>query len=503
MTLDLYILITCVKLLLIPSYFSTDFEVHRNWLATTYSLPLSQWYSAKHSEWTLDYPPLFAWFEYILSKLAVYVDKDMLSVNNLKYSSSDTIIFQRLSVIISDSVFFYGSHKCVQNIALIIPKHIKKQKLFNEDKNTIKIFLVANVTLLLLDHVHFQYNGFLFGILLISISHILKGENYWSAFWFSVLLNFKHIYLYLAPAYFIYLLKHFCLKQNTLTALRRLLKLTVIILIVFGISFGPFIWYGQLSQVLHQLFPFKRGLSHSYWAPNFWALYNTLDIGAKLACKNFGFLKKNETASMTGGLVKTFKHSILPSITPQTTFILTLVFILPCLWRLWNSKKCSIDFIQCLVLCGLTSFLFGWHVHEKAILLAVIPLTLLVDVSSCDCAVFTLLSTIATYSVFPLLFEPLEFPTKTLLFLVYVYFLYKRGKFNSLYSIERYYLISLGPLLLLTDIVIIFLGLKNRYPFLPLLLTSFHNSIGVFYCWLKYYFYNLYSNSNQSKYKDK
>lgn len=119
-----------------------------------------------------------------------------------------------------------------------------------------------------------------------------------------------------------------------------------------------------------------------------------------VAGKKLNFDVKGNVAAMSGGLVQQYEHSVLPTITPLCTFIVTICAMMvrflvrifkttdwtafinfspinfqPGLIKLWLNPGNPLHFVRCLITCAFSSFLFGWHVHEKAILLPIIPLT--------------------------------------------------------------------------------------------------------------------------------
>jgi alpha-1,3-glucosyltransferase len=133
--------------------------------------------------------------------------------------------------------------------------------------------------LLIIDHIHFQYNGCMYGLLILSIVPAQEGSLLLSGLLFAALLCMKHIYLYLAPAYFVYLLRAYCLSPRSIFQIQfvNCIKLGVGIISIFAIAFGPFVYWEQTPQVMSRLFPFSRGLCHAYWAPNIWAMYSFTD----------------------------------------------------------------------------------------------------------------------------------------------------------------------------------------------------------------------------------
>ncbi|CAN6823691.1 hypothetical protein Bca4012_028801 [Brassica carinata] len=483
---------TAVKLLLIPSYRSTDFEVHRNWLAITHSLPLSEWYFDETSQWTLDYPPFFAYFERFLSLFARLVDPKIVDLRlGLDYSADSVVYFQRITVIFSDLSLLFGVYRLTRKVEPL-------------RRNLICVLVVWSPGLLMVDHVHFQYNGFLLGWLLLSVSFLQDGRDLIGGFLFAVVLCFKHLFAVAAPVYFVYLLRHYCW-AGLATGLRRLVALGSVVVAVFAAAFGPFIYNGQIQQVISRMFPFGRGLCHAYWAPNFWVFYIILDKGLAFTLRKLGFDVQVPSASFTGGLVgDSSPFAVLPQITPLTTFVMVLLAITPCLIKAWKKPQPGLvaRWIAYAYTCG---FLFGWHVHEKASLHFTIPLAIVAVQSLEDAKHYFLVSIVSCYSLFPLLYEPREYPIKVLLLLLHSMVMWlgfsaqytdvkglkekkkeggeiKRSKFE-IGCVEKSYLMGLVIVEIVSQFLLpYFLG--DRYAFMPLMLISTYCAVGIMYSWI-------------------
>lgn len=475
---------TALKILLFPAYKSTDFEVHRNWLAITNSLPAKEWYYEKTSEWTLDYPPFFAYFEWILSQAARLVEPTLLNVRSLEYSSWQTVYFQRTTVIVTELVLVYALHLYVRSSPSRKPAHAAA------------LSILLSPGLLIIDHIHFQYNGFLYGVLILSL--VLARDRSTllpSGLLFAALLCLKHIYLYLAPAYFVFLLRAYCLSPKSIFRIGfgNALKLGAGISLIFASAFGPFVYWGQTAQLLGRLFPFSRGLCHAYWAPNIWAIYSFTDRVLIYLAPYLGLNVNREAVnSVTRGLVGDTSFAVLPDVPPRATFLLTVLFQVIFLIKLFLQPTWE-TFVGAVTLCGYASFLFGWHVHEKAILLVIIPFSLLALKDRRYLGAFRPLAVAGHVSLFPLIFTVAEFPVKTVytifwlvLFLLAFDRLAPASSHARVFLLDRFSLVYIGiaiPLLVYCSLIHP-IAFGQKYEFLPLMFTSSYSAIGVVGSWI-------------------
>ncbi|KAG0268177.1 glycosyl transferase [Actinomortierella ambigua] len=537
------------------AFHSTDFEVHRNWLAITHSLPISKWYIEDTSEWTLDYPPFFAWFEKLLSFFGAMVDPAMVQVDNLEHASTATVYFQRSTVIVSELVLFWALQRM-----LAVMGNRPLQKLINWS-------LFLNPGLLMVDNMHFQYNGFLYGILIHSLVDAKQGKLLRSGILFAVLLNFKHIFLYIAPSYFVFLLRAYCFENSEnsirarswISAFRptRLIILGLSVVAVFALSLGPFVAMHQIPQLVTRLFPFKRGLTHSYWAANLWALYSFVDrllilVASKTPLGKLWNLSVDPSAlsATTRGLVGDTAFGVLPAVTAQHTLMVTVALMLPSLVVLF--RRPTFDrFVGSLTLSAFASFLAGWHVHEKAILLVTVVMSVALAnkvgtspnagagagalarengqqqmLSQRDVRAFLIVSLAGYVGLWPLFFTRAETPIKVGITVAWFVLVAggleqctprqangvgaspsiaagSRSVLRQLTVLEQMYVVGFVPVQAYVLAVHGWVFGEDRMAFLPLMITSVYCAAGVVYGWLLYSYAFMESGMQADKPKSK
>lgn len=437
-----------LKLALAPGYRSTDFEVHRNWLAVTHALPLKEWYVGRKdeaffarpiegdgersfvskkktqnnryldatSEWTLDYPPLFAYFERALACLAALVAPRALSLQKEPVNDDPaTVAFQRLSVAAADLALAAVAWRLTNKKSSRFPSWVPFLLVF------------ASPGLLIVDSIHFQYNAPLIALLLFAVSKAQESqgrkEDLVAAAAFAALVCSKHLFACLGPLFALHFLGR-CLGRGKAAMLDAessgkgksssaasavaasaslALPLAAIVTLVVAAAFGPFALSkpSSLGPFLARLFPFDRGLLHAYWAANAWALAAGADVALSAASKVLAPkiplllpLAENKGSGLASGLVQRTRFAVLPTPGAGAAALCVLLAQAPALvsalrsgfvsaaadaaspktrggkgkTRSPKSSATTPSFAAAAQYCLLCSFVWGYHVHEKAIL---------------------------------------------------------------------------------------------------------------------------------------
>ncbi|KAL5473152.1 hypothetical protein EMCRGX_G027600 [Ephydatia muelleri] len=343
-----------------------DFEAQRHWMEITYNLPISEWYfntSRNNLEhWGLDYPPLTAYHSWLCGAISSQLDPHWVALETSRgHESYAHKLFMRHTVLATDLLLYFTAVWAFVRV------------LFRTQPASHKVGLAAVLLLqpglILIDHGHFQYNCASLGLALWGIVAVTSHFDLLGSIAFSLALNFKQMELYHSVPFFCYLLGKALRSRNPLLKV-TLLGITVVT--TFGVLWLPFLVDVETAlQVLRRQFPFERGLFE--------------DKVANLWCSISVLVKLHRLLSAASVL--------------RLTLLTTVAAILPSSWALLRNPT-PYTFILALGNSSLAFFLFSFQVHEKSILLAALPLSLLAHWHPFASSWFGVL---ASFSMYPLL----------------------------------------------------------------------------------------------------
>ncbi|KAJ9328129.1 CAZyme family GT57 [Paecilomyces variotii] len=348
-----------------------DFEAQRHWMELTIHLPTSMWYLYDLQYWGLDYPPLTAYHSWLLGKVGSLFDPAWFALDKSRgFEDPSLKVYMRATVVVSEYLVY------IPAVVIFLRRYSRMQGVHAWSASTALVAVLMQPSTILIDHGHFQYNTVMLGLMVASLSSILAGRSLWACIFFVGALTFKQMALYYAPIMFCFLLGSCIFPRIRIV---RLISIAVVTLATFLIIFAPLIagalydkhrgipiaapvpsflqsldedsWIYpplfQLAQAVHRIFPFARGLFEDKVA-NAWCAVHT-------------FYKLNR-----------FPTTVLQKVSLGAT--LASIFI-PCVIILRHPRPSLL--LPALSSCAWGFFLFSFQVHEKSVLLPLLPMTLL------------------------------------------------------------------------------------------------------------------------------
>jgi len=307
----------------------------------------------------------------------------------------------RATVLISEYLIYMPA------LVFFVRRFSQSQRVNRWEACVALVAIMMQPATILIDHAHFQYNTVMLGFVVASMACLNAGRRLWGCVFFVAALGFKQMALYYAPAIFTYLLGT-CLFPRI--SVVRFANVAIVTGLSFALVLTPFLvapflngmdtvssteippllqglaldrtafWYPslvQLAQCIHRIFPFARGLFEDKVA-NFWCAAHTFH--------------------------KLHRYPI--SLLQRVSLGATGLAILPaCLALLVHPERRILPLSLAVSSWGF--FLFSFQVHEKSVLLPLLPMTLLLGgeggLLPQRRAWITWVNILAAWTMFPLL----------------------------------------------------------------------------------------------------
>lgn len=361
-----------------------DYEAQRHWMEITVHTPVKQWYTNTTDNdlryWGLDYPPLTAYQSWLHGRIIYFLDPAAVALNSSRgYEDARSKFLMRWTVLSSDILVFFPA-------AIAFVASYYRRRRFEEQAWALGMILLQPA-LMLIDHGHFQFNCISLGLAAGAAVAVVSRHELIASVLYCLSLNHKQMSAYYAPAFFAHLLGR-CFQRRS--PVFGVVKLGIVVLTTFTICWWPFLSSRQSAlQVLSRLAPFERGLFEDYVA-NFWC-------GTSMLIKWKQRFSIPVLARMALGATVT---AALPSMLQQ----------------IWAPS--ARGFLLAMLNGSFAFFFFAFQVHEKSVLLPLLPATLL---ALEEPEVLQYLVPYAVISMFPLLRrDDLILPYFTLLALFFL-----------------------------------------------------------------------------------
>ncbi|XP_010278445.1 PREDICTED: probable dolichyl pyrophosphate Man9GlcNAc2 alpha-1,3-glucosyltransferase isoform X2 [Nelumbo nucifera] len=415
-----------------------DYEAQRHWMEITLNTPAKEWYRNSTindlTYWGLDYPPLTAYQSYVHGLFLRFFHPDSVALFTSRgHESPIGKLLMRWTVLSSDVIVFFPAA-----LYFIIVFYTGRRDNCKEDIAWHLAIILLNPCLILIDHGHFQFNCISLGFTIGAVAAIFSKHELVASVLFSLALNHKQMSAYFALAFFSHLLGK-CLRRQK--PFLEVLKLGLVVLGTFIITWWPYLYsVDAFMQVLSRLTPFERGIYEDYVA-NFWC---------------------------TTSIIIKWKRLFTTQLLQLLSFNATILAALPSMVQQIRYPS-NQGFLYALLNISFAFYLFSFQVHEKSILLPLLPASLLAVEEP---HLFGWLTYYALLSMYPLLLRDhliLPYVSLLALFILFNYSPIRRQgrKERGFLSVWKVLLITL---LLSCSLVLhlIYLMLKppERYPFL-------------------------------------